>query len=244
MIFFFKKPKIVVDFFTTRPDVYKHAPIDYAYKFYPDWWKNTPSTVKKNNFFKTATIKKCNGIIDTYQQGLIIPLWDDLAFRVQNKNISWKHADGQSSCDVHSYEQWETYADMSKYYSLKIFSPWIAKCKSDINFYFTKPFWNHPLNTPYHILSGVLNFKYNNATNIQMMINIHEDYDHTIQALTPMAHVIPFTEKKLIIKNHLVDRLEYEKLDIKNILLKKFINQYTKNMNNSKRQEKKCPFHK
>jgi len=242
MIFFFKKPKIIVDCFTTRPDVYEHAPINYAYKFYPNWWKNTSSTFK-NNFFKYPTIKKCNGIIDTYQQGFIIPLWNDFSFKVENKKINWQHSDKETSCEIHDYRQWESYADMNKHYNLKIVSPWIAKCKSDVNFYFTKPFWNHPLSTPYHILSGVLNFKYNNATNIQMMINIHEDYDYTIQALTPMAHVIPLTEKELIIKNHLIDEFEYKKIHVATTYIKTFVGSYSKSINNTKKQEKKCPFH-
>ena len=242
MIFFFKKQKLVVDCFTYRQDVYKHNPIDYAFKFYPDWWKKTPPTVR-NNSFKVPTVKKCSGIIDTYQQGFIIPLWNDFAFRVENKNIFWEHADKQSKCKVHDYQQWQTYADMNKYYNLKIVSPWIVKCKSNINFYLTKPFWNHPLNTPYHILSGVLNFKHNNATNIQMMVNIHEDYDYTIEACTPIVHVIPFTEKKLIIKNHLIDKFEYEKIDIANSTIKKFSGTYLKSVSNAKKQNKKCPFH-
>ena len=169
MIFLFKKSTLVVDFFTHRQDVYKHNPIDYAYKFYPEWWKKTPTTFK-SNFFKSSTIKKCNGIIDAYQQGFIIPLWNDFSFKAENKKIYWQHSDKESNCEIHDYRQWESYADMNKYYNLKIISPWIAKCKSDVNFYFTKPFWNHPLSTPYHILSGVLNFKYNNATNIQMIV--------------------------------------------------------------------------
>jgi len=240
MIFFFKKSKLIVDFFTTRPDAYKYSPIDYAHKFYPDWWKKT-SPSYENGFVKRPTIKSCNGIIDSYKKGFIIPLWSDLVFQVNNKNISWNFADDLSQCNFHNYQQWQSYADMSKYYHLKIESPWIARCKENVNFYFTKPFWNHPLGEPYEILSGVLNFKYNDATNIQMMIDIQKDYIYNLKALTPMIHAIPFTDKELLIKNHLVDDLEMKK--IKNHRLKTFFNNYAKSMNISKKLESKCPFH-
>jgi hypothetical protein len=237
---FFKKQKLIVDFFTTRPDVYKYSPIDYAYKFYPHWWKKTPLTYSKT-FFERPTIKSCNGIIDTYKKGFIIPLWSDLALQVENKNIFWHYADDISTCDFHDHQQWENYTDINKYYHLKIKSPWIAKCKDNINFYFTKPFWNHSLGVPYEILSGVLNFKYNNSTHIQMMIDIQKNYIYNFKALTPMAHVIPFTDKELIIKNHLVDEHEFKKIG--NHRVGAFLNSYAKSMHISKKLENKCPFH-
>jgi hypothetical protein len=242
MIFFFKKQKLVVDCFTYRQDIYKHNPIDYASKFYPSWWKNTPSSFK-NDFYEASTIKKCSGIIDTYQKGFMIPLWNDFAFKVENKKIFWTHADHESQCEAHDHRQWQTYADINKYSNLKIISPWLMKCKNDINFYFTKPFWNHPLNTPYHILSGVSNMKYNHGTNILLMIDNHKDYDCTMEAGTPIVHIVPFTEKKLIIKNHLIDISEFEKMDSERWKLKKFVGAYLKSVSNIKKQDKKCPFH-
>ena len=47
-MFFFRKPKLVVDAFTS--ELYQHAfdyaPVDYATKFYPDWWKKLPKMSK------------------------------------------------------------------------------------------------------------------------------------------------------------------------------------------------------
>lgn len=250
MIFFFKKPTVVVDFFTHRSDVIEFAPIDYAHRFYPNWWKKTPSSFI-NSFVRVPTIKRCNGILDTYKHGFIIPMWSDLAINVttsydsnniENKNITWQYADHISTCESHDHKEWQTYADKNKYYNFKILSPWIAKSKSQVNFYLTKPFWNQPLGLPYEILSGTLNFKYNHGTNIQTMINIQTDFTYNIQALTPMAHIIPLTEKKLIIKNHLIDLSEWNSMHQN--FLHTFENHYSKSLKIQKKFEKKCPFHK
>jgi hypothetical protein len=69
MIFIFKKPKLVIDCFTDRPGVFNFSKIDYAHKFYPEWWKQTPKSFIEN-IYEMSTIKKCRGIIDTYKQGL------------------------------------------------------------------------------------------------------------------------------------------------------------------------------
>ena len=44
MFFWFKKPKVILECFTTEEIVYEHAKIDSAVKFFPDWWKKN----KKN----------------------------------------------------------------------------------------------------------------------------------------------------------------------------------------------------
>ena len=239
MIFLFKKPKLVIDCFTDRPDVFNFSKIDYAHKFYPEWWKQTPKSFM-TNFYKSSTIKKCRGIIDTYKYGAMVPLWSDLALNIKDKQYQWQFSDLKTKSDIHAPEQWNTYANPTNYGHLKIMSPWYINCKSDTKFYWSIPFWNHAIDIPYHVIPGMLEFKYNHAIHINMMINLQKDFMHTIKAYTPMAHIIPISDKELVIKHHLVSREEFSNL-FENTTFS-FTNKYQIHKNNIDKQESKCPF--
>jgi len=240
MIFLFKKPKLVIDCFTDRPDVFNFSKIDYAHKFYPEWWKQTPKSFM-NTFYKMSTIKKCRGLIDTYKYGAMVPLWSDLAITVKNKQYQWQFSDFKTLGNIHSPEQWNTYIDPTNYGHLKINSPWYINCKRDTKFYWTIPFWNHAIDIPYHVMPGMLDFKYNHNVHINIMVNLQKDFMHTIKAYTPMAHMIPVSDKELVIKHHLVSNEEFNNLFDGNITTT-FRNRYQTHKNNVNKQESKCPF--
>lgn len=235
MIFIIKKSKLVLDCFTTKNHAIKYNPIVKANEHYPNWWLNTKKEYQ-DNFFKLATIKKCNGIIDYYRYGVILPLWSDLSIEIKNGHYNYQFADGHSSCADHDIKQWQTFADPNRYIHLKINSAWWFSTKKDIKFYWSKPFWNYDLENFFHIPSAILDFKYNNATHINMFIDITKNIILDFKFGTPLAHIVPLTEKELIIKNHLIDEKEAKKF-INNI---SFINNYNakKNILN----KKKCPF--
>jgi hypothetical protein len=239
MIFLFKKSKLVIDCFTHRPDVFNFSKIDYAHKFYPEWWKQTPKSVI-NNFYEISTLKKCRGIIDNYKYGAMVPLWSDLAFNVKNKQYQWQFSDFKTNGDTHPPKQWDMYADPTNYGHLKIESPWRINCKSDTKFYWTLPFWNHAIDIPYHVIPGMVEFKYNHGININIMINLQKDFMHTIKAYTPMAHMIPVSDKELVIKHHLISEEEFSN-QVANTTLT-FMNKYQTHKNNVDKQESKCPF--
>jgi hypothetical protein len=239
MIFLFKKPKLVIDCFTDRPDVFNFSKIDYAHKFYPEWWKQTPKSYTRG-FYKMATLKKCRGIIDAYKYGAMVPLWSDLALNVKDKGYEWQFSDFKTKIKIHPSAEWGTYVDPNNYEHLKILSPWYINCKSDTKFYWTIPFWNHAIDIPYHVVPGMLEFKYNHAVNINMMINLQKDFTHTIRAYTPMAHMIPVSDKELVIKHHLISENELNNLF--NNTTFTFTNRYQIHKNNMDKQESKCPF--
>ena len=60
---------IVLDCFTAEEYILKTAPIDFAVKHTPEWWKNLPISYV-DNFVDRGTTKKCNGIIDYYKHDL------------------------------------------------------------------------------------------------------------------------------------------------------------------------------
>ena len=57
----------------------------------------------------------------------------------------------------------------------------------------------------------------------------------TIKATKPLVHLIPLTEKKVVVKNHIVSNQEYRQIQ----------NKYKKVFfTNNYKKIKKCPFHK
>lgn len=241
---FFKRKEIVVDCFTNLNSAYNFFPIQESSKFLPNWWKNTSKYIPVNDIysiFNDKTLKSCNGLIDTYREGFMIPLWSDLLITVKDKIASCVFADQKSYTNVHSPQQWNTYADPNEVGHIKIASPWKIKTKSNIKFFLTKPYWNYKMLEDFSILSGTLSFKYQHESNINMFINLEKNKNLIIEANSPLAHIIPLTENKVIFKNHLIDDKEFNSFSDKFIFggsydfKKSFLNRLEKT-------EKKCPF--
>jgi hypothetical protein len=233
-IFFFKKQKMVLDCFTYLPYVYDFAKIDYAVKFIPEWWKQTPRLVEGKN---KPTIKSCPGFVDFYKKGIAIPSWFELeitVFEKDNKNFySWE----SSNKDVHtdnSHEvcQFDKFAGINGQ-NLKITSPWAFKTKENISFVWSQPTWNlRNLLCNFTLLPANIEFKYQHGTHINYLIlNNETEKTFNIPALTPLAMLHGLTEKEIKIKNHLVDENTWKRFfGIENLILnrnpKEFITLY------------------
>lgn len=240
MFFFIKKSKIIIDCFTNNPTAYELTPIKKALHFLPEWWKNCESEYRVNGILR-STAKKCPGIIDYYKTGLVIPLWSDLELNVLNNQISYQFADKVSSIDFHHEGEWNFMIDkeINNVIHLKIISPWRLKTKSHVNFLFKDAYYN---NQPFNFLStpsATLNFKDQNTANINMFLNLKENKTYFLKHQTPLAHIIPLSERNVEIKNHLVSNQEFQKITYKHRIA--FTNNY-KIVSNLLKSKKKCPF--
>lgn len=237
---FIPTPKLVVDCFTYNRNAYELFPIDDAVKFFPDWWKHMPRESEKHGFIPVSTIKRCAGIQDTYKSGIILPLWSDLAMRFENNKWDFQFADNQTIITPHSPEQWKYYADPNKFTHIKIESPWALYTKKAINWTFMKPTWNFPADCQLNIVSGTLNFRYQHGTHINMLLPVRPMKD-IILAGQPMAHMIPHTEKRVVLKHHFVTEEEFRhRYDGR--LMHSFVRGYQRAV--PIRKGMKCPFHK
>ena len=85
--FFFRKKKVVIDAFTHMRTAYEYFPIDYAIKFVPEWWKSLPKEYTKTTNLglnlNISTLKRCNGFLDLYARGFVLPMWSDLVMNTQ-----------------------------------------------------------------------------------------------------------------------------------------------------------------
>lgn len=249
MFFFFKNKTIVVDCFIKDPIVHELFPIKPIRDDIPDWFKKLPKSyeihvnkkVLGEVYTDSPTIRSCNGINNYYSKGIAIPLWSDLTMLVHKEGFSYYFTDGISIVTSHPpFQHGNNFQNLGH---IKIESPWRFKEKTGVHFIMTEPFYNNnKILGKYFTAPGILEFKYQHATNINTFFPIKENKKEDqvkFQAGDTLAHLIPLSDKNIKIKNHLVTDVEYEKL---NVGFNYSSNTYYKNKNIRIQNEKKCPF--
>ena len=237
MLFFLKKPKLHIDAFISEDfkTTYELAPIDYAHNFYPDWWRKLPkapiaASAKQNN------AKRCASIIDTYKKGIIIPMWCDYKFKMSSmgQQISM-YANEKAGIDGHPLIQRQGFRENK--IQLKHVSPWYIKSEKNVFFNFNPDFMN--LNRDdFQIIPGMLEFYNQHSTNINFFLDKKEQ-EIDILFGDPLVHIVPLTEREIVLTNHLVTVEEHSKI-IKNTKIS-FGLDYLMRRKYSK-DKPKCPF--
>lgn len=205
MIFFFKKRPIVLTCVTNYPGLLQFAPVQRASKFLPDWWKRLPeSFVNEGDITIQSTMKSCKGFVDLYSKGVILPIWCDLALeigRIGTNGYRYQFADRKSSIDCHDPKQHGRQFHECEYQHLKINSPWRFMCDESINFSFLEPTWNVLPFQTLRIVPGIVDFQYQTGTNINCFISRTErDQSFVIPFLTPLAHIVPLSDRPIKLK--------------------------------------------
>jgi len=236
---FSRRSKVVVDAFTYMDHYAKFSKIDKAAKFFPQWFKDTPSTFKYG-VTQVPTIKSCDGFINYYKNSFIMPLWTDFAIEIRDGAYRWKDSDGFTESVVHDYHQWNNFVSEKEYGHLKLVTPWNLVEKSDIKFLLQRPFWNYKPTEETIITPGSVGFKYQASTHINMLFPITKNQEILLKFNDPILHMIPLTEKEVEIRTHVVSRDEYNKYTKPNV---SFIDSFGKVKKMLQSQEKKCPFH-
>lgn len=250
-MFWFKRKKIVVDCFTFHAGVHNLHPIQKASKFYPEWWLNLEKTyeVSKSVWFKfdRPTMKYCTGFTSLYQEGFVIPLWSDYIIETasdgDNKYFDFIASEdilGPGAVSFHNPAQYGHAKEFEDLVHVKINSPWHFVEKTGVKFVWTQPTWNH-LNSNIIVPPGVMDFKYQTATNINIFIQ-NKEQRINIEHDTPMVHLIPISEHDVEIRNHLVSREELKNIEDRVGHSSSFINKHQTNKNIIDKK-KKCPFH-
>lgn len=212
------KKKLVLDAFTYSPAIMEAAPIDYAHKFYPNWWKELPKVPEWGH--RTPPIKNmksCYGLIKQYAHGIIMPLWADMAFLFDGDRLDVRLADG-SQIDSSSYGQWQGFLPEEDYYHIKVMSPWLLRCDEEISFSFQQCVWNMPDISTVIVPPGVVDFKYQHVTNINMFVNRNTKRESLILPYgQPMVQITPHTERKLVLNRHLVSKENFLAMNDRNL---------------------------
>jgi hypothetical protein len=210
MIFKFPKKKIVLDCFTFEETIIKTAPIDYAIKHIPEWWKDLPNSFLVD-FVPTGTMRGCVGMTEFYRNSIAIPLWSDLIIDVNQNQYKWQFADYLSQAAVHNLEQEATNFLPKNYAHLKLISVWHFKCKEDINWMWNTPLYNLHANPEIIVPPGIVNFNKQVSTNINLLFRKDEIKQIYLRAGTPLVLMTPMSDRKVEVVRHLVDAQEFKR---------------------------------
>jgi len=232
----FKKGVVTLDCYTKRKDVYEYSRIKRGINSYPDWWKNLPKSGYADvngapNIDPDLTMRSCAGFIDLFKNSWSMPLWCD--FRIVDAGINAEHtqvvyADRISEADFHGHYQYGDLCDPAKYQHIKILSPWLMFCNSDVDWAWMPPVWHTIEYDQLNFLPAVANFRANHISHINFFLRrMDEPSSLTIPFGTPIQHFVPLTERRVEVKCHLVDEAEYKKLEDVSCHRFKFLNDYS-----------------
>lgn len=248
-MFWFKRRKIVVDAFTCDQLAIQQYPITRAAKHIPDWWRNLPSTwpTPDFEFVPEATAKYCQGFIDLYSRGFILPLWSDVAIELswKNEQRNWKYrfADHKTNFSMHDYRSIQGMVSPDLYQHFKFPAPWVLESKKDTKFLMTQPVWSNGDNiNKFTVLPGVIDFKYQFSLNVNALFEYIPDTTRQImlEAGSPLAHIIPLTEDSVEIRCHEITTEEFNR---RTLVLSKFKGNYKeRKIQLNKNEPSKCPF--
>jgi len=243
------KEEIILDCYTYLPYAYEYAQIDYAISYSPNWWKKMPSVSTET---KKATVKSCVAILDYFKKGIVIPSWFEMELNVAEKTndlwYTWIASNPDVSTDnSHTPDQLDGFAGADGK-NIKITSPWKFVTEEEIYFSWTEPSWHlRDLLSYVTVLPGIINFKFQNATEINLFVtNKNSPEKFIIPSLTPLVILHPLTEKRIVIRNHLISKDEWDNmLGAQSLILKRNPTDltYKKRKNLLKKLgEDRCPF--
>lgn len=207
---------VYLDCYTDLPYVYEHAKIRDAGKFRPKWIDKLPPVIEKpmegnpNVTFPENTMRLCAGVTDLYKNALCLPLWTDLTLYVGPQGTEryyWKTSDPKGDVVVHPQHQRGSFLPALEYQHTKLTSPWNLHCAEDVNFLMMDPFWNgDPYNERPFAPPGIVNYKYQGGTHINLFTARPSTGDKKIEFKynDPIALIVPLTERKVIVRHHLV----------------------------------------
>ena len=215
MLFKFKKNTITVDAFTDKEFIAK-TPIAPSKNYTPEWFKDMkPTKLYKQNqmLIHSTTFKRCPAMIDNLKHSFTLPAWSDFVVKATGDTVDkqFPHADYDFGASYHNDPETSPIGQFAPKVHVKIMSPWFLRSKSDVNFYQSQAFWSfNATNSTILIPPGIVNYKYQHSTHINMFII--KDLQYDFDCGDALMYLHPMTEDKVVIKTHVVDEKEYKNI--------------------------------
>jgi hypothetical protein len=217
-MFWFKPKKIVVDCFTHHPMVAEKYDIRRSSKSVPDWWKGlkhsvelaTPHGIDR----PSPTMKSCLGFLNLFQQSWTLPLWTDLILSVKadgSYNYLFPHAMEPDA--VVSHPAYQYGFSMADKVHVKLSPPWTIWEKTGVSFGFFGADWSLINDLPsVRVVPGIVDYKDQHGIAVNFFVDKKEANINFV-AGTPLAYVVPLTEKRVEFKTHVVTIEEWNRLE-------------------------------
>jgi hypothetical protein len=212
MLFKFLQKPIVLDCFTTSEQLVNIAPINHAYKTYPEWWNNLPPHAEQDGI-EFSNMRSCIGMTEFFKHSIHIPMWCDLFLEVlEDGGYRWQFSDPEKACSIHPKYQYGDFMEDGKSGHMKLKSPWLLRCKEDINWVWTQPTYNFPQIFNITVLPGIVEYKDNVTTNVNFVINTSVQGKILIPVGQPIVSLTPMSERKVEVKRHVISEAEEKRM--------------------------------
>jgi hypothetical protein len=200
-MFFTRQKKITLEAYAPVGELINLFPIIKADT--PNWFKKISANVNNG-----SNIKHCSGVKDLYKRGLMFPLWADYEIDISRTGVSVRSGmaeDKFKSADIHNLQN-QASGLWPGYSSVKFNSPWYFWCSEPIEWVWVQPMWDQQHPQQLSLVPGISEYKYMHQTNINTLIRIPDKQETiSLKAGTPMAHLIPLTEKDWDLKLIVMD---------------------------------------
>lgn len=226
---------IKIEFYSSVSGVVDSFPIQYSKESIPEWLSLAKHDYLKNK--QSLSIFRCPGIVEILTSGFTVTTWHDIEIKANNLDELYGVCPSEELETLLGYPpiQIQKGDGISKHLPkrpwshrdiLKINTPWCVMVPRDIKL-LVLPL-SYSTNFLFEASAGILDPSISNAINIQGYINSLG----LIKAGTPIAQIIPLTEKKyeLIVR----DMNESDKIWQKK---KKYLNCFSFILNRKKIKE-------
>ncbi len=245
--FFHRTPEIVLDCYTYDQTFYANTPIIKSGKAVPDWWRELdPYKAKfvqegENPYHLNTnelTARDCYAIIELYKVGAILENWCDISFRTQNGDYNYWYSSGDKP-ETHDRKQLGN--SFPNYHHIKLISPWVMRERTGVKFMWIGAEWSLH-NYDIKVLPGILRFDIVTAMNVNMMFPMY-DNEFVLPVGLPLGQLVPLSEKRLKINNHLVTEQEYNKHRMNSFGVSFYGWRKALQLRERNKERGTCPFH-
>lgn len=202
MFGFLKKQRqtVVVNCYTSDPQVFSYARIEKAAKKFPSWWKNLPLDGDDPN------MRNCYGFVAQHAKSFVLPMWSDLDVEVgSDGGYGWRFNDMRSKAVSHLGQQYHGWVDSSSTVHIKLEAPWRFVCSEEVHFQWSDAMWGRPNVFDYYSPPAIVEYKYQAGTAVNLIFNTaNRPKKFFIPHGQPLVYITPLTERPVEFRCHLV----------------------------------------
>lgn len=216
--------KIKLTAYTWENDIFINEKPSFNKPDPAEWLRLLKSTNKhynphQNYYFDVASAKVCPAINNYLNNGIKFRAWTTIRVRI-NPDGTTDHLKGSEDSGPgilvgqHSPDQYQYIYQQNKT-AFKLSNPWILKCNQDVKFLFTESHYSTNIFRENNLIiaPGLIDYKYQFATNIHIIADIKKDpYEITIPYGTPLVTLFPLTEKEIDFECELVSQEKYNQI--------------------------------
>lgn len=198
-----------ITFYSIVEGVSEQYPVQRASKYLPKWWKDASRNYTSSNQPYGAThISRCYGLGELFSTGYIIPLWHSVQIEhTREGDLHWNvPSNFAAAMENRNYmipavDLLQGAAKMFPSHPtkhptvLKFNIPWRVVPPKGVKLLYV-PLQYHT-NIWYEASMGILDCERNNDLNVNGFVTLPKGQKTVIDAGTPIAQIIPITERRL-----------------------------------------------